>query len=181
MENTKNKLPENVNVFFNKLSDYLDTKLLFYGSVQRGDYFPGSSDIDVDIFTDNVNSTVTKMQHFLYTKKKDFKKIVWRIGSTGKMVYGYKIMYKNPEINLTAEFSIYDSKYKKQVLEQHLKKTIVPFYVSILLFIIKKLYYDMHIISSSWYRYLKMKILSTGLGMPEEQFLVLNVKENKDG
>ena len=70
MENTKNKLPENVNVFFNKLSDYLDTKLLFYGSVQRGDYFPGSSDIDVDIFTDNVNSTVTKMQHFLYTKKK---------------------------------------------------------------------------------------------------------------
>lgn len=180
MENTKNKLPENVNVFFNKLSDYLDTKLLFYGSVQRGDYFPGSSDIDVDIFTDNVNSTVTKMQHFLQTKKKDFKKIVWRIGSTGKMVYGYKIMYKNPEINLIAEFSIYDSKYKKQVLEQHLKKTIVPFYVSILLFIIKKLYYDMHIIDASWYRYLKMKTLSTGLGMPEEQFLVLNVKENKD-
>ena len=38
----------------------------------------------------------------------------------------------------------------------------------------------MHIINTSWYRYLKMKTLSTGLGMPEEQFLVLNVKENKD-
>jgi hypothetical protein len=179
METTKNKLPDDVNTFFKNLSKYLDTKLMFYGSVQRSDYFPGSSDIDVDIFTDNVDSTIVKLGHFLNAKKKSFKKVVWRIATTGKMVYGRKIMYKNPDINLTAEFSIYDSKYKKQVLEQHLKKTIVPFYVSILLYIIKFLYYDLHIINSSWYRYLKMKSLSLGLGLPEEQFLVLNVKDSK--
>jgi hypothetical protein len=180
METTKNKLPDKVNAFFYKLSKYLDTKLMFYGSVQRSDYFPGSSDIDVDIFTDNVDSTIAKLQHFLNVKKKKFKKVVWRMSSTGKMVYGYKIMYENPDINLAAEFSIYEDKYKKQVLEMHLKKTIVPFYITIILYIIKKLYYDLHIINYDWYKYLKMKSLSFGLGMPEDQFLVLNVREEKD-
>jgi hypothetical protein len=177
METTKNKLPENVKIFFDDLSKYLNTKLLFYGSIQRNDYFPGSSDIDVDIFTDNVGSTMSRMQHFLHVKKSSFKKIVWRLSHTGEMVYGYKIMYKNSYLNFSAEFSIYDNKNKKGVLEQHLKKTVIPFYATILLFIIKKLYYDLHILPLSSYRYLKMKILSTCIGLPEEQFLVLNVNK----
>jgi hypothetical protein len=177
METTKNKLPDDVKIFFDDLSKYLDTKLLFYGSVQRNDYFPGSSDIDVDIFTDNTGSTLSKMQHFLHVKKSSFKKIVWRLSHTGQMVYGYKTMYKNDELNFSAEFSIYDNKYKKGVLEQHLKKTVLPFYASFFLFIVKKLYYDLHILSPSLYRTLKTKILSFGIGLPEEQFLVLNVKD----
>jgi hypothetical protein len=84
-------------------------------------------------------------------------------------------MYKNPDLNISVEFSIYDNKNKKGVLEQHLKKTVIPFYATILLFIIKKLYYDLHIISPASYRYLKMKILSICIGLPDEQFLVLNV------
>lgn len=174
METTKNKLPDDVNVFFKDLSKYLGAKLLFYGSVQRSDYFPGSSDIDVDIFTENVGSTMTKMQHFLHVKKSNFKKIIWRLSHTGRMVYGYKIMYKNEYLKLSAEFSIYDNKYKSGVLEQHIKKTILPFYASVLLYIIKKLYYDLHLISMNTYRYLKTKTLSFGIGLPEEQFLVLS-------
>jgi hypothetical protein len=179
METTKNKLPNDVNTFFKDLSKYLDTKLLFYGSVQRSDYFPGSSDIDVDVFTENVNSTITKMQHFLHVKKSSFKKIIWRLSHNGEMVYGYKIMYKNEDLNLSTEFSIYDKKYKDGVLEQHLKKTVLPFYATILLFIIKKLYYDLGIITKELYRNLKTKILSSGIGLPEEQFLVINVPNNK--
>jgi hypothetical protein len=175
METTKNKMPENVKIFFNDLSKYLGTKLLFYGSIQRNDYFPGSSDIDVDVFTDNIGSTITRMQHFLHVKKSSFKKIIWRLSHNGEMVYGRKIMYKNPDLNISVEFSIYDNKNKKGVLEQHLKKTVIPFYATILLFIIKKLYYDLHIISPASYRYLKMKILSICIGLPDEQFLVLNV------
>jgi hypothetical protein len=176
METTKNKLPDDINSFYKDLSKYLGTKLLFYGSVQRSDYFHGSSDIDVDIFTDNVTSTISKMQHFLHVKKSSFKKIYWRLSHNGNMVYGYKIMYKNEDLGFSSEFSIYDNKYKKGVLEQHLKKTILPFYATILLFIIKKLYYDLPILSKDTYRYLKMQILSSGIGLPEEQFLVLNVK-----
>ena len=50
METTKNDLPPNTKKFFYNLSEYLDTKLLYYGSVQRSDYVPGKSDIDVIIF-----------------------------------------------------------------------------------------------------------------------------------
>ena len=72
METTKNNLPPNVKKFFYNLSEYLDTKMLYFGSVQRSDYVPGKSDIDVDIFTDNENSIIGKMQHFLGVSKKDF-------------------------------------------------------------------------------------------------------------
>uniref|UniRef100_A0A6C0AZV0 Polymerase nucleotidyl transferase domain-containing protein n=1 Tax=viral metagenome TaxID=1070528 RepID=A0A6C0AZV0_9ZZZZ len=176
METTRNKLPDRVQEFFNKLSQYLDTRLLFYGSVQRSDYFPGSSDIDVDIFTDNVDSTIAKMQHFLHVKRTSFKKIVWKLSNNAKMVYGNKIMYTDEESQFNAEFSIYDNKFKDDVLQMHLKKTVLPFYVSFMLFFIKKLYYDLHLIQPEYYRYLKRKILSLGLGMPEDQFIVLNVK-----
>ena len=74
METTKNDLPSDTKKFFYNLSDYLDTKLLYYGSVQRSDYVPGKSDIDVDIFTDNADSLKSKLQHFLHLKKNSFKK-----------------------------------------------------------------------------------------------------------
>ena len=108
METTKNKLPEKIQQFFKELSNYLDTKLLFYGSVQRNDYFPGSSDIDVDIFTDNEDAIIVKMQHFLHVKKDSFKKVVWRLNHNNQIVNGHKIMYKNKEENFSVEFSIYN-------------------------------------------------------------------------
>ena len=73
METTKNDLPQKTKLFFYKLSDYLDTKMLYFGSVQRTDYVAGKSDIDVDIFTENEHSIMSKMQHFLGVSKKEFK------------------------------------------------------------------------------------------------------------
>ena len=54
MENTKNVLPDHNRQFFKDLSEYLDTKLYFFGSVQRPDYFPGKSDIDIFLQTMNI-------------------------------------------------------------------------------------------------------------------------------
>ena len=76
MENTKNKLLPYESDFFDKLSNYLETPLYFYGSIQRDDYFPGKSDIDVDIFTENMHSTISKMQNFLNVDKNNFIKFV---------------------------------------------------------------------------------------------------------
>ena len=58
MEKTRNKLPDNINKFFDDLTKYMDTKLYFFGSVQRNDYIHGLSDIDIDIFTDNIDSII---------------------------------------------------------------------------------------------------------------------------
>lgn len=176
METIKRKLPYDINLFFNDLTQYLGTKLLYYGSVQRADFFPGYSDIDVDIFTDNVESTVNKMQHFLHVKNSDFKKIVWRYSKNNKIIYGKKIQYTNSNIGLIVEFSIYNNIYKNYVLEHHKLKTILPLYATIFLWIIKKLYYHFNILDKKTYGYFKGIILSHGIGAPNEQFLVLDIK-----
>ena len=71
METTNNKLTSEQMKFFKKLSNYLDTKLYYYGSIQRKDYFPGTSDIDVCIFTDNNTETKYKLISFLGLKKNE--------------------------------------------------------------------------------------------------------------
>jgi hypothetical protein len=173
METTKNKLPEKVEIFFKDLSKYLDTKILYYGSVQRNDYFEGKSDIDVDIFTDNENSIITKLQHFLDVSKKKFKKIVWRLSHSNEVIYGHKIFYEAPNEEFKVEFSIYDEKYKEGVLKQHLIKTILPFYAVWMLTILKFLYYRLNFIDKSTFGYIKKMILSLAIGLPVEDFVVL--------
>lgn len=179
MENTKNDLSPYASQTFNKLSKYLDKKLLFFGSVQRHDYFHGSSDIDVDIFTDNVPSTISKMQHFFNVSKNNFKKFVWKMNKSNRLADGYKIMYKEPENEFFAEFSIYDEKFKKDVLEEHNGKTILPFYASVLLIILKFLYYKLHLIPDKLYTFTKKKILSLMIGLPDDEFIVLDMKSKK--
>jgi len=175
MESTKQKLPENVTIFFKNLSKLLETKLLFFGSVQRQDYFPGNSDIDVDIFTENISSTLAKMQHFLHINKKKFKKIIWRLNDEKKtFVRGYKVMYNSPDGLFSAEFSIYDEKFKQDVLREHLMKTKLPFYAYWMLIAIKFLYYKLKLLSRETFTYLKKKIMSLMIGLPDDQFIVLD-------
>lgn len=172
METTINKLPENTIHFFHELSEYLDTTLYFYGSVQRRDYFHGKSDIDVDIFTDNKEATMKQLQYFLHLSKSDFKKIVWRIQHSNKVAHGYKVMYKNPEENITAEFSIYDERMKLDILKVHGMKIIVPFYISWILIVLKTLYYNLNMMNKKTYRYLKMNTLNSLMGYQDEEFLI---------
>jgi hypothetical protein len=176
METTKNNLPDYIKKFFDGLSHYLNTKLLYYGSVQRNDYFPGKSDIDVDIFTDNVDSTINKMQHYLHVERKKFKKFVWVVNIGNQFTTGYKIFYRDPSGKFSAEFSIYDEKYKTVILQEHLSKTDLPIHATILLVILKFLYYNMTLIDSSYFKYLKKKILTLCIGRPDDRFLVLDAK-----
>jgi len=176
METTKNKLSENAEIFFQELSSYLETPLYFYGSIQRNDYFPGHSDIDVDIFTSNECSVIAKMQHFLHVKKSDFKKFVWRLNHNNRMIYGYKIMHKNREQGFNTEFSIYNEKIKNDILKEHVRKTVVPFYITGLLILLKIFYYNLHFIDKKPFRYLKKKLLTVGIGLPDDDFVVIDPK-----
>lgn len=158
METTKNELPKNTKLFFHQLSDYLDTKLLYYGSVQRSDYVAGKSDIDVDVFTDNEYSLMAKMQHYLHVSKKDFKKVAWIIVDTP--VYGYKLKYENEKEGINAEFSIYNEKFKEHVLGEHNSTKMLPFYVSFLLYILKFCYYQFPILDKKTFAYIKRILIN---------------------
>jgi hypothetical protein len=170
METTKNDLPQDTKQFFYKLSEYLDTKLLYYGSVQRSDYVPGKSDIDVDIFTDNPDSLISKLQHFLHLNKNKFKKTMYIIDD--KTVYGYKVKYQDKEKKIKTEFAIYSEEDKATVIAQHQKKMVLPIYISILLYILKTFYYRIPILTKSFYINSKNWLLDK-VGNPNNKFIVL--------
>jgi len=177
METTKNKLTKNEMQFFNELSKYLETKLYFFGSIQRNDYFPGYSDIDIDIFTENESSIITKLQHFLQVKSSSFKKFAWRLNYNNKLVFGNKIMYKNKDYGFKIEFSIYNENVKDEILYEHIRKTKLPFYVSWVLILLKFFYYKLNLISKDNFRYFKNKLLTYWIGIPDEDFVVFEYKK----
>jgi hypothetical protein len=170
METTKNNLPENTKTFFYNLSNYLDTKLYYFGSVQRPDYVAEKSDIDVDIFTDNEKSIMSKMQHFLHVKNSDFKPIIWIIDE--KQVYGYKIKYENAEENIMAEFFIYNEKFKNVIIKEHTNKFILPFYITIMLYILKFFHYTIPLLPNKTYNKYKRFIITKGLGNDYDKFII---------
>jgi predicted nucleotidyltransferase len=173
METTKNIMSDYSNLFFNKIKNYLDTPIYFFGSVQRDDYFPQSSDIDVAIFTDNINNTILKLQSFLNVNRNDFKSFVWRLNYDNNLVKGYKIIYREPEHNLAVEIAVYDEKYKNGILQEHNGRRDLPFYATCALVIIKYLFYSLNIMSKEWYVYFKNLILTKLIFLKEDDFVVL--------
>jgi hypothetical protein len=171
METPKNKLTPKEKRFLDGLSEYLDTKLFYYGSIQRDDYVPRKSDIDVNIFTDNTESTISKLQHYLHVQRKEFQKIVWKVNKPNKLVTGYKIKYKNSFINL--ELSLYNIKYKQIILDDHNSKLALPFISYCILHILKFLFYRINILPTRVYIYTKKKIFSMGIGLPSDEFILL--------
>lgn len=150
--------------FFVNLQDYLDTDLYFYGSVNRPDYVHGKSDIDIAIFTDNEYSIMSKLQHYLHVPKKAFDKVVWKL--EGTMIYGYKIKcekYVSLNDIKKCEIAIYNNDFKDILLNDMQSYNKIPFHISVLLFILKTMYYTIPIISSNTYslykRYIFNKIM----------------------
>ena len=93
METTKNKLSSYEEEFFYKMRSYIDKPIYFYGSIQRDDYFPQLSDIDIDIFSDNEFSTLTMLQNYLNLSKNEFKKSIYKMNTTNRVIPGYKSKY----------------------------------------------------------------------------------------
>jgi len=172
MTKTKNKLPDYVINFLNNLSEYLQTPFYFYGSVQRSDFFPGYSDIDIDIFTYNEKALINTLSNYLQIDKKDFKKIIWQ-NDKKKIIYGYKYYYQNESLNIRLEFSIYNEKYKKYVLESHEYKTNLPLYIVIMLYLLKFIYYKLQMIDSKMYRKYKHYILTDLINYKNHIFVAI--------
>lgn len=157
MNTIRDDFPEDVKKFFKRLENYLDTDLYFYGSVNRSDYVHGKSDIDVVIFTDNEYSMMTKLQHFLHVKRNAFDKVVWKL--YGKMIYGYKIKCEK-YIDIKCEIAIYNNNFKDDIFGELKRYNNIPLYISVLLFILKSLYYTFPILPKPIYENYKRFIFN---------------------
>lgn len=156
MEEIKDRLGEYKYKYFLNLQKYLDTELYFYGSIKRSDYFNNASDIDVTVITDNINSTLSKLQNYLNVKRSDIKKIYQKFYERStSIVIGYKIKYQDKERNFSYDILIYDEKYRKSVIENLNDINNLPTYMITILIFIKILYYVLGIMSKDMYLYLK--------------------------
>lgn len=149
------KLTQEQTLFFKSLSAYIDKPLYFYGSILRNDYFNGKSDIDIVVFTDNDKSTLSKLSLFLNIDKSQFRTFVSKHYSNYKINKGKKVKYQNKFVN--AEISIIDENDKNTFLKLHSHQ--IPLYISILLILLKFLYYTLAIISEDNYKIYKHKLL----------------------
>ena len=110
MNITDKKLTQNQKDMLNKISIYIDKPIYIYGSIHRSDYMPGKSDIDIDIFTENEQSTINILSNLFNLNKTDFKKSIYKIDSF--MAFGYKTKYLDEVNGINFEISIYNEKYK---------------------------------------------------------------------
>ena len=176
METTNNKLSRHENEFFQNLKNYIDLPLYFYGSVQRYDYLPQYSDIDVDIFTNDEKSIIIKLQNFLNVDRNDFKKTIFRIKEDGMVISGYKIKYINEKDKINAEFAIFNEKDKDYIIDSQKKKFDLPYLFCLLLVFIKILHHKLNLISIRYFR----KIKSFVIGLTDDcktELVILNIDQ----
>ena len=164
MEYTKNKIPDDIKNVINKFKKYIDTKIYFYGSIQRRDYFISKSDIDILIFTDNTDAMIHKVSHYFHINKKKIRKIVWNYKN--KVLEGYKVLYYNDNPKFRLEITISNEKYKKDILDYQRMPINMTFFMSLLLILLKCIYYNLQLIPTSYYRYYKTIIFDNIRGEP---------------
>lgn len=161
MEDIKDRLGEYKYNYFNGLQNYLETELYFYGSIKRVDYIANSSDIDIIVITDNVKSMLSKIQAYLNISKDNTQKIFQQYSVYDKgVITGYKIKYKNVKNNIEFDLLVYDEKYRSVVLQNIYDINNLPFYIITILYILKILYYKLHLISRGIYNNLKCYIFA---------------------
>jgi predicted nucleotidyltransferase len=160
MDDIKNRLTEYKYNFLSKMKEYLETELIFYGSIKRIDYFESNSDIDIAIITDNPSSMLAKIKNYLNLKNRKISKIYQTFINYPSLINGYKLTYKDNENKWGFDVVIYNEKYKDIVMKDIFYINNLPFYITSILYILKFLYYKLHVISQSTFWEIKTRLFS---------------------
>lgn len=171
-------IPNYKTQFFKQLSYYLNTKIYYYGSVTRYDYF-NESDIDIDIFTENENETLNKLCYFLNFNRDEVKEFVWKLHINDDTVYGCKLAYHDVKNDFNVDISIFNEKYKKNVLIDQNVTTNISFLFIMLLVILKFIYYKIQIIDWETYSYIKKNIIGFSIGGDKSEFSIIGEDSNR--
>lgn len=155
LENIKDKLNKIQYNYFLGLKDLIDLPIYFIGSIARSDYIPDKSDLDIEIFSNNILSTKLKIEYLFNYQYKKLKFIIFYIND--KPFSGYKYYFDDKIRDIKFDFTVYNIECK-DILLQHRKKEInLPFTYSLLFYILKNLYYNLYIINKKIYTKLKQQ------------------------
>lgn len=176
MESTRHPLPPELARFLVDMKNYIELPLYFYGSIQRSDFFPGESDIDIAVFSENVPSTLAQLLHFLKLAKRRAKQFVTRFANTTHVAYGYKIVYT---VTLSGnsypiEIAVYSKNDETAVRSDQNKKASMSAPMMWLLIILKYLYYKLQIIPSTTFNYIKTQIIDNSIVNGRNDFVKIS-------
>lgn len=156
IDQIKGKLDKKEYDFFTKFSEQLELPLYFIGSIARIDFIKGKSDLDLEVFSENIHSTKCKVEYLLnyYYKNKEPKYIVFTIN--GNPISGYKYYFEGLDVRF--DFTVYKKECKELLLHQRNIDTNIPVVLIIFLFMIKYLYYYLNIITNKQYTIIKKNV-----------------------
>jgi len=155
LEDIKNKLTKNQYIYFFGLKELIDLPIYFIGSIARTDYIPDKSDLDIEIFSDNILSTKLKIEHLFNYQYKKLKFIIFYIND--KPVSGYKYYFEDHTRGIKFDFSVYNIECKDILLQHRKKEIYLPFTYSVFFYMLKYLYYNLNIINKNIYSKLKQQ------------------------
>jgi len=179
MEDIKEKIGDNKYIFLKKLEAYIENKLIFFGSIKRCDFISENSDIDIAIISDNIDSTLKKLQNYLNLHDNKIRKIIQKIPNKNGIIYGYKTNYENQCLGLSLEIIIYDAKYRSDIMFHINKINNLPFYIVLPLLLLKILYYKLNIIPKDLLNYFKVFLLHKHLNQKLDENLIALKFDNK--
>jgi predicted nucleotidyltransferase len=152
MEPTYNELPEKLKHYLMNLSNYVDSRIYFFGSIQRLDYLPGISDIDCVLFVENEKSATHKLAHFLQIDPIKIKKVFF---FKHKYATGYKVKFIYEYIKI--ELIVYNEIYKDVILDfQYIEMSPI---IACMLYILKVCFYKLEMFSYNVFKKIKNSIL----------------------
>jgi hypothetical protein len=151
----KDKLSKEQYSYFLELQEKIELPLFFIGSITRFDYVKGKSDIDIQVFSDNIKSTKIKIECLFnyYSKKDENKLIVFKIDNVPFSCYKYShsIHGKDNRFDLT----LYKKICQPELLYNRNIETNLNFIATTFFYILKFLHYDLNITGDKNYFYLK--------------------------
>jgi hypothetical protein len=157
LEKIKDKLTSNEYIYFSQLQTYLDLTLFFIGSIARSDYFQNNSDIDIEGFSDNIESSKFKIENlFNYHNEIKNKFIVFKLKDIP--VSGCKYYIVNKQHNIRFDLTLYKKKCQNMILYYRNMDINIPFFFKFILIILKCLRYYLNIIDSYQYSRIKKKL-----------------------
>lgn len=140
--------------FFSNFQKSLGLQLYFIGSVTRCDYVSGSSDFDIDVFSNTLHESSLKLRQLLQK------------GPSGCFVFdikdetysGVKYFFKNDTLHF--DITLYPESAKKNILESRYIDINLPLYGLIFVTILKWVYYKLGLMTSAFYTKLKRSYLT---------------------